>query len=223
MASSSALHDGSIGHADLLRERYHCVRRSVRAGAQPFLRKACRRSDAEPPLARRESSRTRATAPCLGARVLGYLAAVLRDEASAGDVFSMFCEDRWRGMPGFRRECSVRAWAYRIAWHAALRHLRDPYRKHTRGLATGEVEKLAASLRTTTAMHLRPAARGALVELRALLDPEDQTLLILRVDRDLSWTEIARVLGDSEATLRKRFERLKARLRREASARGLIA
>ena len=72
----------------------------------------------------------------LGPRLLGYLAAVLRDEAAANDAFSMFCEDLWRGMAGFRGESSLRAWSYRIAWHAALRHLRDPFRKRTRPLVT---------------------------------------------------------------------------------------
>jgi RNA polymerase sigma-70 factor (ECF subfamily) len=158
-----------------------------------------------------------------GPRILGYLAAVLRDEAVAGEVFSMFCEDLWRGMAGFRGESSVRAWSYRIAWHAALRHLRDPYRKRTRPLVTGEIDDLAAEVRTTTAMHLRAAAQDALVDLRASLGPEDQTLLILRVDRDLSWSEIAGVLGEPEPTLRKRFERLKERLRRAAVERGLVA
>jgi RNA polymerase sigma-70 factor, ECF subfamily len=158
----------------------------------------------------------------LGPRLLGYLAAILRDEGAASEVFSMFCEDLWRGMAGFRRESTVRAWAYRIAWHAALRHLRDPHRKRTRPLVTDEVEALAAEVRSTTALHLRPAAKDALAELRALLDPEDQTLLILRIDRDLSWHEIAAILDDPETALRKRFERLKDRLRLEATARGLI-
>lgn len=157
----------------------------------------------------------------LGGKILGYLAAVMRDQAAAHEVFSVFCEDLWRGMSGFRRG-SVRGWAYRIAWHAAARHLRDPARKRTRPLVTAEAEQLAAEVRSTTALHLRPSAADALAELRAALDPEDQTLLILRIDRDLSWAEVAAVFGEPEATLRKRFERLKERLRKEASARGLI-
>ena len=45
-------------------------------------------------------------------------------------------------------------------------------------------------------------------------------LLGLRLDRQMAWTEIARILGSEEdslareaAALRKRFERLKIRLR----------
>jgi RNA polymerase sigma-70 factor (ECF subfamily) len=159
-----------------------------------------------------------------GPSVLGYIAAVVRDEAAAGDVFSSFCEDLWRGIGSFRGESSVKTWAYRLAWHAALRWLRDPYRRFAR-LVTDDAERLAAEVRSTTALHLRPTAKDALAELRATLSPEDQALLTLRVDRDLPWSDIARVLGDdatSEAALRKRFERLKERLRREAIARGLV-
>ena len=60
-------------------------------------------------------------------------------------------------------------------------------------------------------------------------DPDDQTLLILRIDRALPWIDIARVMTDEPdepdlsrhaAALRKRFERLKQRIRdQRASAR----
>src|SRR5512142_300724 len=74
----------------------------------------------------------------LGPQVLGYLAAVLRSEADAHEVFSQFAEDLWKGLPGFRGEASLRAWAYRVAWHASARWLRDPYRQRGRRLETSE-------------------------------------------------------------------------------------
>jgi DNA-directed RNA polymerase specialized sigma24 family protein len=64
----------------------------------------------------------------LGPAVLGYLASMV-DEDDARDVFSRWAEDVWRGLPGFRFEASLRAWAFRLAWHAASRALRDPWRK----------------------------------------------------------------------------------------------
>jgi RNA polymerase sigma-70 factor, ECF subfamily len=66
-------------------------------------------------------------------------------------------------------------------------------------------------------------------KLRAELDPEDQTLLILRVNRQLPWRDIARIMTDEgdasdddelkrrAAALRKRFERLKEELRAKAA------
>jgi len=61
--------------------------------------------------------------------------------------------------------------------------------------------------------------------LREALDEDDRTLLVLRVDRRMAWRDIARVMSDVPiedqledldklaATLRKRFERVKERLR----------
>jgi RNA polymerase sigma-70 factor, ECF subfamily len=63
------------------------------------------------------------------------------------------------------------------------------------------------------------------------MDPEDQTLLILRVDRGLTWRELALTMsGDSAldavalehevARLRKAFERIKTELKRWAAKEG---
>jgi RNA polymerase sigma-70 factor, ECF subfamily len=72
------------------------------------------------------------------------------------------------------------------------------------------------------------AAADRLASLRASLKPEDQTLLILRVDKGLSWKEIANVFAEAgdappdPAALRKRFERLKERLLRLAKKEGVL-
>ena len=81
--------------------------------------------------------------------MLGYLTAVLRNEDDAHDVFSQFAEDLWKGLPGFRRESAVRTWAFRLAWHAASRYARDPYRKRDRQIATTEASKIAEEVRST--------------------------------------------------------------------------
>jgi len=69
--------------------------------------------------------------------------------------------------------------------------------------------------------------------LRESLAPDDRSLLVLRVDRQLEWNEIARVtLGQEhpDATevrresdrLKKRFQLLKQDLRRRAREIGLL-
>jgi len=161
-----------------------------------------------------------------GPQVLGYLTAVLKDEDDARDVFSQFAEDLWKGLPGFRGECSLRAWAFKLAWHAAARFARDPYRKRGRPIRTTEISRIAASVRTQSSF--RPGGRSErMLKLREALDPEEQTLLILRLDKDLPWEEVAHVLsskGDPvlPAALRKRFERLKDKLARMAKDEGLL-
>ena len=65
------------------------------------------------------------------------------------------------------------------------------------------------------------------------LEPDDKTLLVLRVDRDLAWGEIARImLGETAPSetdvsretvrLRKRFQLLKVELRQRARDAGLV-
>jgi RNA polymerase sigma-70 factor (ECF subfamily) len=162
-----------------------------------------------------------------GPQVLGYLTAVLRDEDDAHDVFSQFAEDLWRGLPGFRRESSVRTWAFRLAWHAASRYARDPYRKRHRPILTSEASKIAEQVRSTMSTYSPGGRADRLLKLRESLDREEQTLLILRVDKAMAWEEVADVLRtDGEpattAALRKRFERLKEKLGRLAREQGLI-
>ena len=111
--------------------------------------------------------------------------------------------------------------------NAALRSLRDPYARRGRRLETEEHSAIAAAVRSTTAAHMRPSADAKLERLRSALTPDERDLLILRVDRDLSWSEIASALRTDddrpdEAALRKRFERLKDKMRRLAEAEGML-
>lgn len=163
-----------------------------------------------------------------GGEILGWLSAILASETDADDAFSLFCEDLWRSLARYRGRCSPRTWCYMIARHAASRIYEA--RRSQRATPVAEVPDgaLVAPLRETTLLHFRTAVKDRLRSLRAELAPEDQTLLILRVDRDLGWRDIAFVelgpdVGDTELTrhaaaLRKRFERVKQRLRALAAA-----
>jgi RNA polymerase sigma-70 factor (ECF subfamily) len=162
-----------------------------------------------------------------GPQILGYLTAVLHDDDDARDVFSQFCEDLVRGLPRFRRECSFRAWGFKLAWHAASRFHRDPYRQRGRRLLTSDASRLAASVAHDSSF--RPGGRSErMLKLRQALDPEEQTLLILRLDKEMPWEEVSHVLSGrgepvAPAALRKRFERLKEKLARLAREQGLIS
>jgi RNA polymerase sigma-70 factor, ECF subfamily len=161
-----------------------------------------------------------------GPEILGYLYAVARDEQRASDAFAMFLEDLWRGLPAFGWRSSMRTWLYVVARNALTRQLRNQVRDRG-GVPLSQVPELAAiaeRTRTTTLPFLRSDARDRVHRLRELLDPDEQTLLILRVDRRMEWSEIALVLNGEETTnvarqsaaLRKRFERLLVRLRAAA-------
>ena len=161
-----------------------------------------------------------------GPKILGYLQAVLRDEADAADAFSIFAEHLWKGLPTWRAQSSLKTWAFKLAWNAALNMKDEAWRRRGRRFRTGEASRLAEEIRTRTGVRVE-RQKQALDALRAELTEEEQTLLVLRIDQQLSWEEIAEVMGDGAvpldaAALRKRFERLKEKLTRLARERGLV-
>ncbi len=160
-----------------------------------------------------------------GPGILGYLATVLQDDQAAREAFSEFGEELWKALPTFAGRSTVRTWAYAIAYRCALRFRRARARDRTRPLRDSEYERVAVSVATASRTFSRSAAAQQLDVLRRTLTKEDQTLLILRLDRGMAWDEVALVLGAEGAAtvaLRKRWERLKQRLRRAAEREGLL-
>ena len=162
----------------------------------------------------------------LGPPVLRYLRSLLRDEDDAGDAFSIFAENVWRGLSSWRGDGSLKAWCFRLAWNAATNLRNEAWRRRGRRFFSGEASALADEVRTRSHVKVE-RQRHALDTLRESLEVEEVSLLTLRIDQKLSWAEIADVVSsDGErvepAALMKRFERLKGRLARMAKEQGLI-
>jgi len=173
-----------------------------------------------------------------GPEVFGFLVAVHRSETEASDVFSELAEALWRGLPTFAWESSLRTWTYAIARNVARTRRRDAARRERRGPRTGDsaLEGVAHAVRTETLAFLRTEKRTRLQALRDSLPEEDRMLLVLRVDRQLAWNDLSRVLHEADegtplddaaiareaARLRKRFQLVKDRLRELAKKEGLI-
>lgn len=166
-----------------------------------------------------------------GPEILGFLVAI--GPSTAEDAFSQFCEDMWRALPAFRAQASFRTWAYTLARHAASRIKRDPYSRRRASLSgLGTISAIAEELRSSTASYLATRVRDRMAQIRDELADEDRELLVLRVDRQMAYQDIARVtLGDDaaevdvakrSAALRKRFERLKQEIRERAEREGLV-
>ncbi len=169
-----------------------------------------------------------------GGEVLGFLHAVARDEDLASEAFSVFSEDLLRGLAAFRWDASLRTWCYALARNALHRLRRDPRRRARNNVPlsnrSADVSAVVEQVRTQTLPFLRTEVKDELRRLRDALDPDDHALLVLRIDRKMSWRDIARALpGDDgqeldrrAATLRKRFERAKTMLRELATERGIL-
>jgi RNA polymerase sigma-70 factor (ECF subfamily) len=161
-----------------------------------------------------------------GPHLLVYLRGVLHDEELVEEAFARFSEKVWRSLRDFRGEARFSTWLYQVAWYASKEVRRGLARRRVRRLATAELAEVAEEVRISTAAYLRTQARDRFAELRAQLDPEERSLLLLRVERRLSWKEVAAIMAEdgtpaAEAALRKRFERLRARLRQLFEEHGL--
>jgi RNA polymerase sigma-70 factor, ECF subfamily len=166
-----------------------------------------------------------------GEEVFSFLVARLRDDDIAAEVFSQACEDLLGSLSTFRWRCTLRTWFYRLARSAAARYLRSPQNRAERRVPLSQVSELANNIRSRTLVHLRSEVKDGMRALRDQLDADEQQLLLLRVDRDLSWNEIAEIMSDDDddaelartsARLRQQFGKLKERLRDLAIAQGLL-
>lgn len=163
-----------------------------------------------------------------GPELIGWLCSVLPADADAHEAFSRMSEELWRSLRRFDGRCSVRTWCYMLARHATSFVRGRPQRQ--RELLVSDIPSVlhAATHVWNSTVRREQHASDIYAAIRAQLDDEDQALLVLRVDRGLGWGDIAQILlGEAAtlssvekkaATLRKQFERVKARLRELAQA-----
>ena len=149
-----------------------------------------------------------------GGEMHAFLAAAAHTAAQADAAYVELCHDVWRSFGMFRWGASLRMWLYVLAYEALLRL------EH--GVATDrprtcyEVDALLVRAR-------HAAVRWQYAGLRDRLDRADRALLVLRIDRNLSWKEVVEVLDLDELTLRMRLDRIKSRVRMLAREANLPA
>ncbi len=173
-----------------------------------------------------------------GHELMGFLVTRLRDRDAASEVFAQFTEELWRDLDGFRWECSARVWSYSLVRHAASHYVRDARRRQGRHVPlsrAGPLSAIAERVRTATLAAARTESRSRVAQLRESLPVDDQTLIILRVNRKLDWKDIAQVMVyegepvsdavlEKEAVrLRKRYQLAKDKLKRLAIEQGLVS
>lgn len=165
---------------------------------------------------------------CLAPEVMGYLARILRDGNEAQDVWQQAQIVALDKRDQLREEGSLRPWVYRIAYHLAL----DALSKRPEGGGeTGELDRVpAASSRTPTIQAVRTTNKRTLREVIDELPVLQKTLVVLRIDKKLSWNEIADVLETSATgepmtatNARQTFHRLIRDLKQAFSELGLLA
>jgi len=196
-------------------------RETPRAGLELPIRTACEAGDYATAITK--------ALQLYGTELVGFLRALSGNHDLAADAFAELGEDVWRSLPGFRWTSSLRSWLYVIARNSLNQLRRDPRSRVDRNLPLSVAPDVEQVLRTATRDIQRTEVKDEFRLLREQLDPEEHELLLLRLDRELSWKEIARITGGDDddldtraAALRKKFERAKERLKKLALDRGLI-
>lgn len=165
--------------------------------------------------------------------IYSFLCARLGGEADAHEVYGQVREDLWKGIEGFQWRSSLRTWLYTLARNAAVRYERSPANRGSRRKPLSQVSEPVALERSRTRPYLRTDVKDRFAAVRSRLSPDEQTLLVLRVDRDLSWDDVAQIYYGEEAgdeatarrraaNLRQRFRTLKRRLKEMLEAEGVF-
>jgi len=148
---------------------------------------------------------------------------------SMEEVYSVFSEDVWKGLPQLRSEKYTRTWLYVVARNALSRHARYKKRWRLRHTFSG-LESAPAELRQS--YGTREGNLAQLTPLLSELNEADRQLLDQRLVKSLAWRDIAlasgRTAGDTSeayvtresARLRKRYQLLLVTLRQRAAQRG---
>ncbi len=143
-------------------------------------------------------------------RVFGFILRMLdaRDEAMelTQDVFVK----AWQALPGWRPEARFSTWLLQIARNAALDQLRRRRLIQFAPLDDGmDVADTAPGPEARYASRQRQALlENALQQIAA----EHREILLLREIEDLSYAELAAVLGIAEGTVKSRLARARAAL-----------
>ena len=160
---------------------------------------------------------------------LWLLTTMGHDEVATSDVFQDFAERLVVNIGRFRWECRLRTWAYQLARSARHHHTCNPHNRQKFGRVSQLASKLFETISSLINARERRDAYQRLVQ--SELSADEREILILRVDREMSWDEVARVVEGAElqgsalkrATdrLRQRFRIIKQRLKRAARKKKL--
>jgi RNA polymerase sigma-70 factor (ECF subfamily) len=126
----------------------------------------------------------------------------------------------------YRGDAGFGTFAYRLAWSALKDLERGRARRRETRLATDAISRIVEEVRTATAPMFKTETRDRWAKIKDSLSPDERSLLLLRIERRLSWKEVATIMADegevvAEAALRKRLERLQDKLRVLAKQEGL--
>lgn len=145
----------------------------------------------------------------------------------ADDLVQEVCFQAYRSVGGYDpTRGSFRRWLFGVASHVAADLLRRAARANARGFGADVLGSRAGGIpEDATTLSRRVARDEGLLNFLARveqLEPAERELLIWRGLEGLQLAEVAALCGCSEETAKKRWQRLRARLRELPAAAALL-
>jgi RNA polymerase sigma-70 factor (ECF subfamily) len=141
-------------------------------------------------------------------RIFRFLCSKVNSLTEAQDLTSQTFLKAWQAYPTLRKPDRFVPWVFAIARNQANDHYRQT--KHPSSLLDEQAPDPLANPLQDAIQNERACALNRLV---SLLKEDERELLNLRYQGELTFTEIAQILGRSEGAVRKQHMRMLARLR----------
>lgn len=138
--------------------------------------------------------------------VVGFCVNMVGDVHHGEDIAQDVFLAAHKALPRFRQQASVRTWLFAIARRQCLKALRDSRRR--RRLDQERQEAIAAAAHRNLPERPQDDPDLQLLLVRqglARLDRHQRALLLMRYDTGLLLTDMAHILGVSEASVRRRL------------------
>jgi RNA polymerase sigma-70 factor, ECF subfamily len=148
-----------------------------------------------------------------GGSLARMAAAYESDRAQQQDLLQEIHLALWRSFAGFRNQCSLRTWVYRVAHNTASSHVRRQKRSRLpRLVSLEELEELAGESDTERVLD-ESAVLGRLGAIIQRLKPIDRDVMLLYLE-GMDAATIGEVTGLSPANVSQKIHRTKEVLRR---------
>jgi RNA polymerase sigma-70 factor (ECF subfamily) len=148
--------------------------------------------------------------------IVGFCIQMLGNPHYGQEVAQEVFLGAYQAMPKFRQQASIRTWLFAIARKQCLKALRQRY--HWQQLCEEHPERIRSEAHREPPTALDEQRDEWLERVRqglGALDRSQRALLLMRYDTGLTLSEMAHILGVSEAGVRRRLARALQDLRRE--------